>query len=72
MTLKEINAAIRGTKRMGHKVPIFLVRFKAALEYERQWVRKRKLAETKLKKYRRKVVYYQKQAMRNEQNGDGK
>ncbi len=64
MTLKEINAAIRGTKRMHEKPPLFLLRFKAALEYEVMWLRKRKLAETKLKKYRKRVKYYEKQLMR--------
>jgi len=64
--LKEINTAIKATKRLGEKPPIFLLRFKAALEYEMAWLRKRKLAETKLKKYRKRVKYYEKRIARFE------
>lgn len=61
MTLKQINDAIKATKRIGCKPSLFLTRCQRALEYEALWLRKRKLAETKLKKYRKRVKYYERQ-----------
>ncbi len=66
MTLAEINWAIRAAKRMGVRPPKMLLRYKAVLEGENRWKRKKKIAETWLKKYQRRSRYYERQIYRKE------
>jgi thiamine kinase-like enzyme len=61
MNLKDIRTAIKAAKRVsGGRVPVPLLNYQSAQFYLDQWMRKAKLAQTKIKRYRRMVKRYQK------------
>lgn len=60
MTLHDVKSAIALCKRTGVKPPITLVRYQRVLELLTQWQRKAKLAQTKVRIYRRKAKHYEK------------
>lgn len=60
---KKIKALVQGfkvCKRLGEHSPIRLRRYAGALSLLRTWNQKRKLAETKIKKYERLCKRYEK------------
>jgi hypothetical protein len=56
--IKELEQAIRVSKRCTGKPPRVLIRRLSVLEHMREWTKKEKLAQTKLKTYRRKLRAY--------------
>lgn len=60
MDVSQIDAAIKMVKRLGGRPPVVLVRYRKALLALAFWRRKRKLAETKVKKYLTAVRRYEK------------
>ena len=66
MKLKDLRIAIKASKRMGGKVPAPLLNYQRAQFRFEQWQRKLKLAQTKVKKYRKQVTRYNKIYGRND------
>lgn len=58
--LAQIEQAIKTVKRLGGKPPSVLIRYRRVLVLLASWQRKRKMAETKVKKYARIVRRYDK------------
>ena len=60
MQLHDTKSAIKASKKISGKVPVPLQRFHNALFFLETWQRKLKLAQTKVKKYRKIVARYEK------------
>ena len=61
MNLKDIRIAIKAAKRLsGGQAPVPLLNYQRAQFFLDAWTRKAKLAQTKIKKYRKQVNRYQK------------
>jgi hypothetical protein len=58
MTIAELQESIKLSKRLGVKPTRRILAQLRLLELEQTWTRKLKLAQTKLKKYRRKLKRY--------------